>query len=64
MINADFSWLIRIYHNYQRHPRSIVFVVYLLRVPKPLQLTSIKGMLSVEAFRFKFGSRLIEPLFN
>jgi hypothetical protein len=32
MINADFSWLIRIYHNYQHHPRSIVFVVYLLRV--------------------------------
>ena len=28
MINADFSWIIRVYHNYQRHLRSIVFVVY------------------------------------
>lgn len=29
MINADFSWIIRVYHN---HLRSIVFVVYLLRI--------------------------------
>ena len=32
MINADFSWIIRVYHNHLRHLRSIVFVVYFLRV--------------------------------
>jgi len=32
MINADFSWLIRVYHNHLRHLRSIVFGVYFLRV--------------------------------
>ena len=32
MIDADFSWIIRVYHNYLRHLRSIVFVVYFLRV--------------------------------
>jgi len=32
MIDADFSWIIRGYHNYLRHLRSIVFVVYFLRV--------------------------------
>jgi hypothetical protein len=32
MINADFSWIIRVYRNYQRHLRSIVFVVYFFRV--------------------------------
>ena len=29
MIDTDFSWTLRIYHN---HLRSIVFVVYFLRV--------------------------------
>jgi hypothetical protein len=32
MIDADFSWIIRVYHNYLRHLRSIVFEVYFLRV--------------------------------
>ena len=32
MINADFLWIIRVYHNHLRHLRSIVFVVYFLRV--------------------------------
>jgi len=32
MINADFSWIIRVYHNHLRHLRSIVFEVYFLRV--------------------------------
>ncbi len=31
-INADFSWLIRVYHNNLRHPCSIVSAVYVLRV--------------------------------
>ena len=29
MIDADLSWIIRVYHN---HLRSIIFVVYFLRV--------------------------------
>jgi len=29
MIDTDFSWALRVYHN---HLRSIVFVVYFLRV--------------------------------
>jgi len=32
MINADFSRIIRVYHNHLRHLRSIVFVVYYFRV--------------------------------
>ncbi len=32
MIDADFSWIIPVYHNHLRHLRSIVFVVYFLRV--------------------------------
>jgi len=32
MIDTDFSWTLRVYHNHQRHLRSIVFVIYLLRV--------------------------------
>ena len=32
MINADFLWTLRVYHNHLRHLRSIVFVVYFLRV--------------------------------
>ena len=32
MIDADFSWIIRVYHNCLRHLRSIEFVVY----PPPL----------------------------
>ena len=36
MINADFLWTLRVYHNHLRHLRSIVFVVYFLRVPMPL----------------------------
>jgi hypothetical protein len=32
MINADFSGIIRVYHNHLRHLRSIVFVVYYFRV--------------------------------
>ena len=32
MIDADFSWIIRVYHNHLRHLRSIIFVVYFLRV--------------------------------
>lgn len=32
MINADFLWTLRVYHNHLRHQRSIVFVVYFLRV--------------------------------
>ena len=26
MIGTDFSWILRVYHNHQRHLRSIVFV--------------------------------------
>ena len=33
MINADFSWIIRVYHNHLRHLRSIVFVVYFCELP-------------------------------
>ena len=32
MIDTDFSWTFRVYHNHPRHLRSIVFVVYFLRV--------------------------------
>jgi hypothetical protein len=32
MINADFSWTLRVYHNHLRHLRSIMFVVYFFRV--------------------------------
>jgi len=32
MIDTDFSWTLRVYHNHQRHLRSIVVVVYFLRV--------------------------------
>ena len=28
MIDTDFSWPLRVYHNHPRHLRSIVFVVY------------------------------------
>ena len=31
-IDTDFSWTIRGYHNYLRRLRSVVFVVYFLRV--------------------------------
>ena len=31
MINADFSWIIRVYHNHLRHQLSLVFVVYFCR---------------------------------
>jgi hypothetical protein len=29
-IDTDFSWIIRYYHNYLHHLRSIIFVVYFL----------------------------------
>ena len=32
MINADLLWTLRVYHDHLRHQRSIVFVVYFLRV--------------------------------
>ena len=32
MNNADFLWIIRVYHNHPRHLRSILFMVYFLRV--------------------------------
>jgi len=36
MISADFSWIIRVYHNHLRHLRSIFLLIhrvfYLLRV--------------------------------
>ena len=38
MINADFSWIIRVYHNHLRHLRSIVFTIYFLQVTLHLRL--------------------------
>jgi len=32
MIDTDFSWALRVYHNHPRHLRSIVFVFYFLRI--------------------------------
>jgi len=33
MINTDFLWTLRVYHNHLRHLRSIVFVVYFCELP-------------------------------
>jgi hypothetical protein len=43
MIDEDFSWIIRVYHNYQRHLRSIVFVDYFLRVTLAAGFIQFKG---------------------
>jgi len=40
MIDADFSWIIRGYHNYLRHLRSIVFVVYFCELPYDFNQTA------------------------
>ena len=40
IIDADFSWTLRGYHNYLRYLRSIVFVVYFCELPYDFDQTA------------------------
>ena len=53
MIDTDFSWTLRVYHNHLRHLRSIVFVVYFLRV-------ALLSLISESVAVYFFASYLME----